>query len=895
MTDRERWARLEELFDQALDHPTEQRNAFLDSAAPDDPDLIAQVRRMLAAHDRTGVLDHRIAALPEADLRSRLSRALANQYELSELLGSGGMSSVFRARELKHDRTIVIKVLQPGLAAAIGPHRFADEVRIAARLSHPHILALIDSGEADGLRSYVTPDVGGKTLRERLAAEGALPVGSAITLLRDIADALAHAHDAGVVHRDLKPDNVLCVGDHAFLLDFGVAKLEGPGHGSSATDPGLAIGTPGYMAPEQAAGTAVDHRADIFVWGLLAREILTGRRDPAARVADRADVPRTLVALVDAALEPDPAERPTSARALVAALDAMLAPVPPRRAAWPWLAAAAALVLVWVLFFRGAPTLDADMVGQPIAVAPLVDETADTTLSGIGRLAGDWITQGLHETSGMRVVAWPAARAAVEGAEDRNAADALRDATGAGTVVTGSVYLVGDSLRFQTEIIDARRDIVLAAPAPVVVHRDSATAGVRMLRDRVMGAFAVQRDERLAPGSAFASRPPTYAAYRLFDRALTDYNAYRYRDALAGMVQAWHLDTTFTAALVYAAYAAWNTSNRPQADSLVQEVFRRRDALSDHHIAVTEQIAASLAGDTPAALAAAERATRLSPGSRSRYNLALALASLNRPAEALAHLDSLDPDRGPMKGWAAYWSQRAYAAHLLGQHEAELVDAQAMADRHAGQRVTWVIQARANAAMGRLQQLDSLLLAAEPLPADVYWSQGAMRVVAAEELQAHGFPQHAARYFSAAEQWLRARLAIDPHQEDHQEWLLGALLGQRKWTQANQLSEQRLAANNAHVSVRGVAAVLAARRGDSMAAAGYLADPPAWDRGQAAVYAARVAAIQGRSEDALTLLGEALASGVSGWHWIHGTTWHDFESLRNDDRFRRLMGITADS
>src|SRR5690606_40610121 len=124
-----------------------------------------------------------------------------------------------------HDRQIAIKVLQPGLAAAIGPARFADEVRIAARLSHPHILALIDSGEVDGLRYYVMPYVGGVSLRQRLDREGAQPINATISLLRDIADALAHAHEAGVVHRDLKPDNVLCVGGHAFLLDFGVARL----------------------------------------------------------------------------------------------------------------------------------------------------------------------------------------------------------------------------------------------------------------------------------------------------------------------------------------------------------------------------------------------------------------------------------------------------------------------------------------------------------------------------------------------------------------------------------------------------------------------------------------------------------------------------------------------
>lgn len=488
----------------------------------------------------------------------------------------------------------------------------------------------------------------------------------------------------------------------------------------------------------------------------------------------------------------------------------MLAPLPARRPIWPWAVAAAVAAVIWAGFFRGEQALAMDALAQPIAVAPLVDETGATTLAGIGRLAGDWITQGLHETSGMRVVAWPASRSAIESGDGGDAATTLREATGAGTVVTGSVYRVGDSLRFQAQIVDARRAIVLAAPAPVVVHRDSATAGVRMLRDRVMGAFAVQRDERLTPGAAFASRPPTYAAYRIFDRALTDYNAYRYRDALTGMLDAWRLDTTFTAALVYGAFAAWNTSNRPQADSLVREVCKRRDALSDHHEAVTEEMAASLAGDTPAALAAAERATRLAPGSRSRYNLAPALASLNRPVEALAHLDSLDPDRGPMRGWATYWSQRAYSHHLLGQHEAELADAEAMAARHPGQRVTWVIRARAQAAMGRLTQLDSLLDVAEPLPADVYWSQGAMRVVAAEQLQAHGYPREAARFFGAAEQWLRAPLAVDPAQDDHQEWLMGALMGQRKWTEASQIAEQRVKANPDPVS--GHSAALGSRR-----------------------------------------------------------------------------------
>jgi hypothetical protein len=167
-----------------------------------------------------------------------------------------------------------------------------------------------------------------------------------------------------------------------------------------------------------------------------------------------------------------------------------------------------------------------------------------------------------------------------------------------------------------------------------------------------------------------------------------------------------------------------------------------------------------------------------------------------------------------------------------------------------------------------------------------------MRVVAAEELQAHGHGEAAGRYFQAGEQWLRARLAVDPDNDDHLEWLLGALVGQQKWSQARQVSDRRLATDDGHVSVRGMAAVLAARRGDSVAADGYLANTAPWDRGPAAVYAARVAALQGRREDALSLLRQAIATGVSGWHWVHGTSWQDFESLRGDARFQQLMAGT---
>src|SRR5690606_39884923 len=273
-----------------------------------------------------------------------------------------------------------------------------------------------------------------------LDTDGALAINAAITMLRDIADALAHAHEAGVVHRDLKPDNVLCVGDHAFLLDFGVAKLETGSPDSMVTDPGIAIGTPGYMAPEQAAGGPVDHRADIYAWGLVAREILTGKRGPAARLGDRPDVPEALRALVEATLAIDPAERPTRARSLAAALDAMLAPIPRRRGHWQWVAAAlVAGVGGWWLANRSSAPISVDQLVQPIAVAPLIDARGDSTLAGPGRPAGGWLPPRLRGSGGPRGVARPPPRPAARPAGRADRRGALQRGTGAGTLVLGSI------------------------------------------------------------------------------------------------------------------------------------------------------------------------------------------------------------------------------------------------------------------------------------------------------------------------------------------------------------------------------------------------------------------------------------------------------------------------
>src|SRR2546425_8644673 len=226
------------------------------------------------------------------DTFQRVADALAGRYRIEREPGAGGMATVYLAFDVKHHRQVAVKVLRPELAAALGGDRFTREIETAAKFQHPHVLPLLDSGEASGFLYYVMPYVEGESLRDRLARHGELPIHDAVKILIEITDALAYAHAHGVMHRDIKPDNVLLSGRHALVMDFGVAKALSEATGrQQLTTAGIALGTPRYMAPEQvAADPHLDHRVDIYAIGVMAYEMLTGgppfpRASPEAGVA----------------------------------------------------------------------------------------------------------------------------------------------------------------------------------------------------------------------------------------------------------------------------------------------------------------------------------------------------------------------------------------------------------------------------------------------------------------------------------------------------------------------------------------------------------------------------------------------------------------------------------
>ncbi len=209
-----------------------------------------------------------------------LKIALAGRYAVEREVGSGGMATVYLAEDVKHHRQVAIKVLRPELAAALGPERFLREIEIAARLDHPHILPLYDSGRTEGQSEflyYVMPYVEGESLRERLEREKQLPLDDALLIAREVADALSYAHSRDVVHRDIKPENILLAGGHARVADFGIARAITAAGGGRLTETGMAVGTPAYMSPEQASGSRdLDGRSDLYSLGCVLHEMLAG-------------------------------------------------------------------------------------------------------------------------------------------------------------------------------------------------------------------------------------------------------------------------------------------------------------------------------------------------------------------------------------------------------------------------------------------------------------------------------------------------------------------------------------------------------------------------------------------------------------------------------------------
>jgi TolB-like protein/Flp pilus assembly protein TadD/tRNA A-37 threonylcarbamoyl transferase component Bud32 len=568
----------------------------------------------------------------------RFAAALAGRYEIEREIGSGGMATVYLARDVRHERKVALKVLRADLSAALGAERFLTEIKVTAKLQHPNIVPLFDSGEAGGLLFYVMPFVEGESLRGRLARDRQLAVDEALGITREVADALAYAHSLGVVHRDVKPENILLAGGHALVADFGIARAVGAIRDRPVTQTGMVVGTPAYMSPEQAsADPGLDARTDQYSLGCVLYEMLAGEPPYAAPTAE-AMLARRLA-------DPMPsvrAARETVSATVEAALRRALARAPADR-----FATTAAF----------ADALSGPVAGQAgersVAVLPFLNMSADPENEYFADGITEDVIAQLAKIHALKVVS----RTSVmpfKGREQglREIAAALQVAT----LLEGSVRRAGDRVRIVAQLIDAATDQHLWAET-----YDRQLTDIFAIQSEVALQIAAALKAELSPDERVrVGREPTrdVLAYQLYLQGRHSYIRFSdagIREAIAYYERAIERDARY--ALAYAGIAKAYTELGETGALSPSEAYPRAKAAAERALALDGELADAHCTvgygrmvyefDWAGAEAEYQRALALSPNNADACDLYGRLcASLERHDEAVAlyrRAQELDP------------------------------------------------------------------------------------------------------------------------------------------------------------------------------------------------------------------------------------------------------------
>lgn len=588
------WNRVETLFAAALERPTELREAYVLAESP-DPKTEEEVLSLIQAYNGRGYLDSltdqlRRVSLPATSysraLEMRLASALEGRYRIERELGRGGMAIVFLVEELKHHRRLALKVLQPGIGFNVGARRFLREISFAAQLAHPHILPLHDSGEVDDLLFYVMPYVEGESLRDRLLRERRLPVMDALTIAREVADALSYAHSRSVVHRDIKPENILLLAGHAVVADFGIASAMTAAGGTELSETGVILGTPAYMSPEQTMNELeVDGRADIYALGCVLFEMLTGQPPFSGASADAIIAHK----LMDAA-PPVRAIQPLVPQRVERTLTRALATAPADRFATAQMFAASLTARIE----EERVVADTDAI-KCLAVLPLANLT--------GNSDEDYFVHGIHnaliaELAQLRSVTVVSRQSVLRYRHtDRPIAEIARE-LGVDAVVEGAVLESGERIRMTAALYQAS-----PVERNLWNHNYSGTSGevldlcadVAQAIAKEVGAGVAPRERALVSSTRLA-RPEAHRQYLRGNFHLEQGTETAFRQAIEHYQQAIALDPTFAPAhaamaTAYVELGSWMASLPPtavriQATAAALQAVEHDPELAEAHIAL---------------------------------------------------------------------------------------------------------------------------------------------------------------------------------------------------------------------------------------------------------------------------------------------------------------------
>ncbi len=843
------------------------------------------------------------------NLLERLRSALSDRYTVERELGRGGMAIVYLAEDVKHHRPVAIKVLQPELAAALGPERFLREIEVTARLNHPHILPLLDSGEAAGLLFCVMPYVEGESLRERLEQEKQLPLEEALRIAAEVADALSFAHGHDVLHRDIKPENILLEGGHAVVADFGLARAISAAGGTRLTETGMAVGTPEYMSPEQPPFTGPTIES-------VARQHLSA--PPPSVTLLRAALPAQISQSLMRALAKAPADRFHSAAEFGGAIAPHGAVTPSgdvpveRRAMRRRVVVGGAAVLVVATITLVANGLlsprgrGAGFDRNRVLVVAFADQSGLGEFQSLGSWAQDHVIQVLTEAGFAEVVdpqtALASSRnlAAAGIASGPGDIQALADQARAGTVVSGSYYAEGDSLHIQTRITDASDGRLMGTVDPIIGSIGARSELVTRLGQQVVAALAPLLDQELGSFEPTV-RPAAYEAYEAYSEGLFAYvRADWYGedamlDAARHFERAVVVDPTFSRARLWAAqtyfriaFGADGWSRHAKAESLIAPLVESREQLSRYERCRLDYvIALGRLNDRAALYDAARCMVDAAPGSDdAKRELALQSAS---PRERMGLMRELDPDRGLMRQWGNYWCVLSQAYGTLGDYEADLEVAQQGRERFPETPHRLMHQARALAALGRSAEAAAVVEMMRSLPSRErlgYWIYQT-----AHWIRPYGHQALVDETLDAAIAWYRSR----PQDTEQSRAELADLLYEaRRWEDALQVYQALAEQHPENSGYLGALGRLAVRRGDregALRVSGELrtAQYPPIGTVNAVLQRARIAALLGDRDEAVTLARTFVYQMPSNLDGRHLRVDIDFESLHDYPPFQELM------
>lgn len=852
----------------------------------------------------------------------------AGKYQIIEELGRGGMGRVYKALDTEVNEKVAIKLIKPEIASdkkAI--ERFRNELKFARKIRHKHVCQMYDlNREQDSF--YITMEyMPGEDLKSLIKKMGALSPGQAISLAKQICDGLSEAHRLGVIHRDLKPQNIMIDAEgNARIMDFGIARST---EGKSITGAGVMIGTPDYMSPEQVDGKEVDQRSDIYSLGIILYEMVTGRipfeGDTALSIAvkhkteipkspqeSNAQVPDALNRLILRCLEKPKENRYQSAEELAEGLRRIEKGlptteriVPSRRPltskeitvkfTYKKLLIPAMVIVVLVaagLFFllrKSGPRLDP----KRVAVALFENKTGDPELDNLGYMASNRITQGLSQTDIISTSILQDPGAIQEAAKERggDAVKLMAKETQAGKVVTGSYYLQGETLRFQAQVQEGKSGKIIAPIEPVSGPVDNPVDLIESLRQRVMGALATITDERLKEFISAENAPymPSYDAYKEYMEGFKNFVNYEYEKAIEHLERSISLDPDYVLPFLMLHTAYHNDEKLAEAETVSSKILKVSDKLTPWERTWWEYIDMWIKGDLEGQYRYARKSFEISPNSGSRYNLGLCANRINRPEEAARVLKQVDPESPLM--WFSYWSVYIDSYFMLGQYKDALKVARESRRYNPDLVSALWLEICAHIALGNLEKIEELMEESRRLPPQPGWNEGRLMSNAGYYLKYHGHREKAFAMLDRAIEYYKSLPEREAATRGNRFYLADCLYEKEQWQEAKPLYEALREENQDNdIKSLGRLGLIAARLGNREEAEriSRLLETKSWSypRGYHTSYRARIASVLGENEEAVRLLRESVSQGYP-YSSLYDII--EFETLREYHPFIEFM------